>query len=436
MATLTLDRQQSDKIYQRSTKVIPGGVNSPVRAFYGLDVVPLIVERGEGDTIWDVDGNAYIDYCCSWGSLILGHAHPRIVEATKQQIMKGSSFGIATELEMEIAETVAQRVPSIDMVRFVSSGTEATMSALRLARGYTGRDIIVKFNGNYHGHSDCLLAKAGSGVSVLEESSSAGVPFDIVKMTASLPYNDVALVREFLRRHADDVAAVILEPIAGNMGTIPASKEFLEMLREETEKIGAVLIFDEVICGFRVHFAGAQALFGITPDLTCLGKIVGGGYPAAAFGGKKEIMETIAPLGPVYQAGTLSGNPVAMCAGLHTLWETAKEGFYEELQRKTDLLLDPIAAFIEERELPVVLHRIGSMFTLFFGVEKVERREDLDNFDDALFPRFFSYLLERGIYFAPSPFEACFVSIAHSDEHLHHTRETILEFLRENFSLR
>lgn len=428
-STLTLHRPKSEEIYKRATAVIPGGVNSPVRAFYGMNMAPLIVERGEGDTIWDADGNGYIDYCGSWGSLILGHAHPRIVAATREQIGKGSSFGIATPLEMEIAETVVSRIPSIEKLRFVSSGTEATMSALRLARGFTGRDLIVKFNGNYHGHSDCLLAKAGSGVTALEASSSAGVPREIVAATASLPFNDIETARRFLLEHADTIAAVILEPIAGNMGTVPAKKEFLLMLREITQKIGAVLIFDEVISGFRVHPIGAQALFGITPDMTCLGKIVGGGYPAAAFGGKKEIMECIAPLGPVYQAGTLSGNPVAMCAGLHTLQEIGKPGFYEELQRKTNLLLDPIDALLRSRDFPLCLQRVGSMFTLFWGLKKVEKQEDLRAADHSLFQKAFTFLLEQGVYFAPSPFEASFVSIAHTDEHLKKTRDLLLEFI-------
>jgi glutamate-1-semialdehyde 2,1-aminomutase len=399
-----MNRNLSQKVYAASCKVIPGGVNSPVRSFPGLEMTPLIAARAQGDIVWDVDGNSYIDYCGSWGALISGHSHPSIVAAAVDQVQQGSSFGMATPWEQEIAEEIVKLIPSIEKIRFVSSGTEATMSAVRLARGFTGKPLFVKFNGNYHGHADGFLIRAGSGVTDLQESSSKGIPADLVKNTVSLPYNDTDAVRAFLRGR-NDVAAVILEPVAGNMGVVIPSQEFLEMLREETSKIGALLIFDEVITGFRVGLRGAQGYFGITPDLTCLGKIIGAGFPAAAFGGSAEIMDYLAPLGPVYQAGTLSGNPVAMRAGLAALKEVQKPGFYEELERKTKIITEPVS------ELARVVS-IGSMFTIFT--------------DD--YKSLFFHLFERGIYFPPLQYETCFVSMAHTDEHLKMTCDVLIEY--------
>lgn len=423
-------RVRSKQIYDASCALIPGGVNSPVRAFPGLEMTPLVVDYGAGDTIWDVDGKSYIDFCGSWGALILGHAPPKVAKVAAEQIHRGSSFGIMTEIEQKLAAKLIEHVPSLERVRFVSSGTEATMSAIRLARGYTERPFIVKFNGNYHGHVDSLLIAAGSGtLHMNEEASSKGVPKETIRHTVSLPFNDVDGVRAFLRS-GKEIAAVLIEPIAGNMGLVPASREFLEMLREETRKISALLIFDEVISGFRVGLQGAQGLYGITPDLSCFGKVVGGGFPVAAFGGRKEIMNHLAPLGQVYQAGTLSGNPVAMCAGLQTLLEIEKPGFYEDLQNKTDRLTKPIQEELKKSNFPALLQQVGSMFTLFFGVTKVSSKEDLQKMDQTLYKRFFVHLFEKGIYFPPSPYETCFVSQAHTEENLEKTKEAVLEFIR------
>lgn len=418
-------REKSRQIYEDSCAVIPAGVNSPVRSFPGLSLAPLIADSGKNDTIWDADGNSYIDYCGSWGSLILGHAHDAVVAAACQQVKRGSSFGMATEIELKLARCIVDNVPSVEKIRFVSSGTEASMSAIRLARGFTNRSLIVKFNGNYHGHVDSLLIKAGSGVAHLNtEASSKGVPPEMVKNTVSLPFNDTPQVRAFLQSHA--VAAVIIEPIAGNIGVVPATPEFLFMLREETLKSGAILIFDEVITGFRVGLQGAQGYYGIIPDLTCFGKIIGGGFPAAAFGGRAEIMDHLAPLGQVYQAGTLSGNPVAMHAGYAALAEVQKPGFYAQLESKTKFLTEPIKQALKGKGC---LQEIGSMFSLFFGIEKASSSEDLEKMDKEQFKRLFLFLFERGIYIPPSPYETWFVSEAHTLENLARTRDAILEFL-------
>lgn len=420
------ERSLSQENYAASCTLIPGGVNSPVRAFPGLNMTPLIAVKGAGSRVWDLDGYSYIDFCGSWGALILGHAHPAVVEAAYNQLKLGSSFGMSTPFEEAIARCVIAQMPSIEKIRFVSSGTEATMTAARLARGYTHKNVIVKFNGNYHGHADGFLVNAGSGLTNLNlTSSSKGVPPDLVKNTASLPYNDVETCRQFLRTHTD-VAAVILEPIAGNMGTVPATQAFIDMLREETTKAKALLIFDEVISGFRVGLHGAQALYGAAPDLTCLGKIIGGGFPAAAFGGKKEIMDCLAPLGEVYQAGTLSGNSVAMQAGLATLQEISKPGFYEELERKTNLLTQPIKDAITRYKLNACINQVGSMFTLFFGHTEVTTKTKLD---ESAYKALFVHLFEEGIYFPPSAYEAAFVSSAHTEEDLVKTRDAILQFL-------
>lgn len=420
-------RPCTETVFKESAFRIPGGVSSPVRAFQGLDLTPLIVERGIADKVVDVDGNSYIDYCMSWGSLILGHVHPSIKIAVQTQLEKGSSFGITTALESQMACQITLLMPSIEKIRFVSSGTEATMSALRLARGYTKRSYVIKFNGNYHGHADPFLVQAGSGVSFLLESSSLGVPEETVKYTISLPYNDVEAVKKAFCTYKD-IAAVIVEPIAANMGVVPGTKEFLQTLRNETKKAGALLIFDEVITGFRVGLGGAQSHYNIIPDLTCLGKIVGGGLPLAAFGGKREIMDLLAPLGGVYQAGTLSGNPLALAAGLAALKQIQMPFFYETLERKTKALLDPFIHWIDLHKSNVCVHRIGSFFTLFFGVRKVTCQEDLKGLDPVLFKQFYHYLFHRGIYFSPAQQEACFLSSIHSDESLKRTQEVLLEF--------
>ncbi len=424
-----MERKKSLRIYEASSKVIPGGVNSPVRAFFDMGIPPLVVAKGKGDTIWDEDGNAFIDYCGSWGPLILGHAHPSVVKAAKAQISKGSSFGITTKIEKEIAAFIVKLIPSIEKIRFVSTGTEATMSALRLAKGFTGKNKIIKFIGNYHGHHDSLLVQAGSGVIRLNsQASSKGISAEMIKDTLLLPFNDVKAVKECFEVHKD-IAAVIVEPIAGNMGVVAGSKEFLETLKRETEKQGALLIFDEVITGFRVGLKGAQDLYGITPDITCFGKIIGGGFPAAAFGAKKEIMDLLSPLGEVYQAGTLSGNPVAMQAGLATLKEIAKEGFYEKLQQKADKLFLPIEKALKETKRGC-LQRQGSMFTIFWGVEAITTKEECKKLDEEMFKKFFLHLLDKGIYIPPCQYETSFVSIAHTDENLEKTKEAILEFIK------
>lgn len=414
--------------FQKLCSVIPGGVNSPVRACRGLLDEPIIAERGEADLIQDIDGRVFIDYCGSWGALILGHAHPEILEAVAKRMRLGTTFGVSTEIEEKCAREVVKIVDSIESVRFVNSGTEATMSAARLARGYTGRKKIVKFVGHYHGHADFFLVKAGSGVAKLAESSSAGIPDEIVQHTVCIPFNDIAAAQDAI---TDEVAAVILEPIAGNMGCVPAHQEFMTFLRSQTEKVGALLIADEVMTGFRVALKGAQSLYGVTPDLTCLGKVVGGGFNAAAFGGRKEIMEFLAPNGPVYQAGTLSGNPLAMEAGYQTLLRIQEKGFYEELQRKTDLITKPVKAFIKQHNLPAALQEAGSMFTLFFGPQEVNSFDDTKKFNPQQFKEFFCHMLECGIYIPPSQYEAWFVSMAHTDEHLTQTKDAAINWLRQ-----
>lgn len=433
-STTTSTRKKSAEIYQKSAKLIPGGVNSPVRSFKEIGISPMIVKRGKGDTIWDVDGNAYVDFCMSWGPLILGHVPDKIAIAGCERIMQGSTFGIATEEEMKLAEAITNAMPSMQKIRFVSSGTEATMSALRLARGYTGKEYIVKFSGNYHGHHDSLLVQAGSGVTLLPQSSSGGVPESVVKNTICLRYNDTEAVLELFRKspHKDKIAAVILEPIAANMGVIPAKDAFLQTLREETKRTNTVLIFDEVISGFRVGWQGAQGMYGITPDLTCLGKIIGGGFPAAAFGGKAEIMDCLAPLGPVYQAGTLSGNPVAMVSGLLTLQEISKKGFYEDLLEKTNLIVQGVKAALRQKRSKNSVVQVGSLFTIYFGVDNPSSKEDLSSLNTELFRKLFIFLFENGVYIPPSNYEAWFVSSAHTKENLLKTRDLILTFINQN----
>ena len=422
-----LTRTKSAQLFAEACEVMPGGVSSPVRAFTGLGVAPLVVEKGRGDTIWDVDGNAYIDYCMSWGALILGHADPGVVAAASKQMGEGSSFGITTRVEAQMAQEVLSLVPSIEKIRFVSSGTEATMSAIRLARAFAEKPLLLKFSGNYHGHSDQLLTGAGSGVSHLPPGSP-GIPDEMVRSTLSLRYNDLEAARTLLRNHPA-IGAVILEPIAANMGLVSGSSPFLKMLRDECTKRKIVLIFDEVVSGFRMGLSGAQGHFGITPDLTCLGKIIGGGFPAAAFGGKKEIMEHLAPQGKVYQAGTLSGNPVAMRAGLTTLQAIQQPHFYNTLEEKTRRLVEPVSQALQKKGLKAHLSHAGSMFSLFFGIGEPKCQEDLEKLDKALFKRLFAYLLERGIYLSPSPYETCFVSSAHTEEHLDYTAKVMCAFI-------
>lgn len=415
-------RPKSKAIFARACSVIPGGVNSPVRSFRSVGIAPMIVKAGRGDLIWDVDGNQYIDFCGSWGPLILGHAHPAIVEAAQEQIALGFTFGIATDIEEQLASKIVDLIPSVEKIRFVSSGTEAAMTAIRIARGATGRSKIVKFAGHYHGHSDSLLVQAGSGVHFLNSTaSSKGVTAGAVADTIVLPFNDLAAVRSFFS-HSEDIAAVIVEPIAGNMGVVPPIEGFLEMLRFETKRIGALLIFDEVITGFRVGLQGAQGLYEIDPDLTCYGKVIGGGFPVGAVGGKSRLMDCLAPLGEVYQAGTLSGNPVAMKVGLETLRLLQQPGVYERLEEKAARFVAPF------QELACV-QRVGSMFTPFLGPRHVRSKDDLINLDETRFARLFQYLFERGIYIPPASQEAWFISAAHTDEHLDYASSCIQSFL-------
>ncbi|MDQ5956997.1 MAG: glutamate-semialdehyde -aminomutase [Chlamydiota bacterium] len=426
---MVLMRPNTKKIYTELCLITPGGVNSPVRSFQAVDLVPLIVQKGRADQIWDVDGHSWIDFCMSWGALILGHAPDNVVLVATEQIACGSSFGITNMYENQLATEIINCMPSIQKIRFVSSGTEAVMSAIRLARGYTGRNKIIKFNGHYHGHSDALLVQAGSGVLDMSTSSSLGVPDEVISHTISLRFNDIENCRCFLQKTAD-IAAVIIEPIAANMGLVPAKKEFLLMLREETKKKQVVLIFDEVVTGFRIGLNGAQGYYGIEPDLTCLGKIIGGGFPSAAFGGKKEIMDYLSPLGLVYQAGTLSGNPVAMRAGLETLLTLKQPQIYSHLETLTNDFLSPIKDFITKKSLPITLHHLNSMFSFFFGVTQVENQEDLKNLNTVKFKDFFQYLFHRGIYLSPSAYEVNFLSLGHTQKNLEKTQKVILEYLK------
>lgn len=406
---------RNQQLFERAQQHIPGGVNSPVRAFGSVGGVPRFFERGAGAQVWDADGRAYLDYVGSWGPLILGHAHPEVVAAVQQAAARGLSFGAPTEAELEMADLLCRLVPSMDMVRLVSSGTEATMSAIRLARGYTGRDMLVKFEGCYHGHSDSLLVKAGSGLLTFGNPSSGGVPADLAQHTLVLPYNDVTALVEAFAQQGDKIAAAILEPVAGNMNLVVPSRAFLQTLRELTAKHGAVLIFDEVMTGFRVGLGSAQGLFGITPDLSTFGKVVGGGMPLAAFGGKRDIMEQIAPLGPVYQAGTLSGNPVAVAAGLATLKLIQAPGFYERLTARTRQLCEGLTAAAQKHGVKFCAQHVGGMFGLYFAAAYPTSFAEVMACDKAAFKRFFHAMLAAGHYFAPSAFEAGFVSAAHTE---------------------
>ncbi|MBK9522315.1 MAG: glutamate-1-semialdehyde 2,1-aminomutase [Rhodocyclaceae bacterium] len=406
----------NESLFFRAQKTIPGGVNSPVRAFRSVGGTPLFFARGEGAYVWDADGKRYIDYVGSWGPLILGHADPDTVRAVQNAAAKSLSFGAPTEGEVELAELLVKRVPSMEMVRLVSSGTEATMSAIRLARGYTGRDAIIKFEGCYHGHADSLLVKAGSGLLTFGNPSSAGVPADFTKHTLVLDYNDPQQLRDAFKSHGDKIAAVIVEPVAGNMNLVVPKPEFLAAMRELCTTHGAVLIFDEVMTGFRVGPNSAQGLYGITPDLSTFGKIVGGGMPLGAFGGRRDIMEKIAPLGPVYQAGTLSGNPLSVAAGLVTLKKIAAPGFYETLTTKTSAFVNALSASARARGVKFCAQSVGGMFGVYFANTPPTSYAEVMRCDKEAFNHFFHAMIDRGVYLAPAAFEAGFVSIAHSDE--------------------
>ena len=407
--------------FQSAQKHIPGGVNSPVRAFAGVGGDPVFIKRAQGAYIYGEDDKQYIDYVGSWGPMILGHAHPEVIAAVREAAGNGLSFGAPTVIETMMADKVCELVPSMDMVRMVSSGTEATMSAIRLARGFTGRDKLVKFEGCYHGHADSLLVKAGSGALTLGQPSSPGVPASLAEHTITLPYNDLAAFNAALTDMADQVACVIIEPVAGNMNCIPPVAGFLEGIRETCTKLGIVLIFDEVMTGFRVSLGGAQAHYGIVPDLTTLGKVIGGGMPVGAFGGKREIMEYISPLGPVYQAGTLSGNPIAMTAGLKTLELISAPGFYDELAKKVEFLTDGILDAAKTAGIDMTCNRVGGMFGLFFSEQKVTSFEQATQCNVDQFKAFFHGMLDKGVYLAPSAYEAGFVSAAHTYEDLQKT---------------
>jgi len=409
-------------LFSDAKQVIPGGVNSPVRSFSGVGGTPVFIDHASGAYIYDSSGNRYIDYVGSWGPMILGHAHPDVINAVKQTAEKGLSFGAPTEIETLMAQRVCELVPSCDLVRMVSSGTEATMSAIRLARGYTGRDKIVKFEGCYHGHSDSLLVKAGSGALTFGVPSSPGVPASVAADTITLTYNDSESVRSLFAALGEQIACIIVEPVAGNMNCIPPVPGFLETLRQVCDQYNSVLIFDEVMTGFRVGLNGAQGVYNIAPDLTTLGKIIGGGMPVGAFGGQRKIMEYLAPLGPVYQAGTLSGNPVAMTAGLKTLELIAQPGFYEALTAKTEKLTSGLKERAQQSGIALTTNSVGGMFGLFFSAEQqVTTFAQVMQCDQALFKRFFHAMLDAGVYLAPSAFEAGFVSAAHSDEDLDKT---------------
>lgn len=421
--------QKSKELFEKAKKFIPGGVNSPVRACLSVQTDPLFIERGEGPYLYSAEGERFIDYVLSWGPLILGHSHPRVKEALLATLEKGTSFGAPCELEIELAELVVEALPGVEMVRMVNSGTEATMSALRLARGYTKRNKVVKFIGCYHGHADSFLASAGSGVATLSIPGTPGVPEETVAHTLLANYNDLDQVEDLFKEHGQDIAAVIVEPVAGNMGVVLPRAGFLEGLREITLKYGSLLIFDEVITGFRVSYSGAQGYFNIDPDLTCLGKIIGGGLPVGAYGGKKEIMQHIAPEGPVYQAGTLSGNPLAMSAGIATLKEL-KNKDYNKLAQNTEKLALGLQEILQKKGVPVRLNLIGSMFTLFFTDQEVVDFAGAKQSNQELFVSFYQQMRTQGIYLAPSAFEASFNSFSHTEKEWEKTLEAAnkLEF--------
>lgn len=413
---------KSDDLFTQARRVIPGGVNSPVRAFNGVGGTPRFIERADGAYIFDADGQSYVDYIGSWGPMILGHNAKVVRDAVIEAVDRGLSFGAPTGVEVTMAEKVNQLVPSMEQVRMVNSGTEATMSAIRLARGFTGRDKILKFEGCYHGHADCLLVKAGSGALTLGQPNSPGVPADFAKHTLTATFNDLDSVKAAFEAAPADIACIIVEPIAGNMNCIPPAPGFLEGLRTLCDQYGALLIFDEVMCGFRVALGGAQQRFGVTPDLTTLGKIIGGGMPVGAFGGRRDVMEHLAPTGPVYQAGTLSGNPVAMAAGLATLNAISKPGVHDQLEQSTKALVDGLQAAADKHGIPFTTTQVGGMFGFFFTAEKnISCYEQVTRCDVAAFKRFFHLMLDQGVYLAPSAFEAGFMSLAHGEKEIAHT---------------
>ena len=424
-----MQQTRSQQLFEQAQRVIPGGVNSPVRSFRAVEGTPPFIARGQGSRVWDVDGNEYIDFLGSWGPLALGHAHPVVVEAVQRAAADGTSFGAPVEQEVQLAEIVCQAFPSVDMLRLVNSGTEACMSALRLARAFTGRSKIVKFAGNYHGHADGLLVQAGSGALTHGIPTSAGVPESYAAETLVATYNDTASVETLFDAWPDDIAAVIVEPVAGNMGVVPPADGFHADLRRITEANGALLIFDEVITGFRVGYGGAQALFGITPDITTMGKIIGGGLPVGAYGGRRDVMQMVAPLGPMYQAGTLSGNPLAVAAGVATLTELQRPGVYEQLEATAVRFTEGVAAAFREAEVPSTINRVASMFTGFFNPGPVTSLAQVEQSDTAIYGRYFHALLDRGVYIAPSQFEAGFVSIAHTDADIDRAIEAVGEAL-------
>ncbi|MFQ6122351.1 MAG: glutamate-1-semialdehyde 2,1-aminomutase [Dehalococcoidales bacterium] len=413
--------KHSKQLFDEAQHYLPGGVDSPVRAFKAVGGTPPFMVRGQGSKIYDADGNEFIDYVCSWGPLILGHSHPQVVEALRQTIERGTSFGAPTELEITLARMIYAAMPSVEMIRFVNSGTEATMTALRLARAFTGRDRIVKFAGCYHGHADGLLAKGGSGLATLGIPDSPGVPSSYAQNTLVVPYNNVEAVEQLFQRYPGEIAAIIVEPVTANMGVVPPRFGFLTSLRKLTHEFGALLIFDEVVTGFRVAYGGAQALYGITPDLTCLGKIIGGGLPIGAYGGRREIMEMVAPVGPVYQAGTLSGNPLAMTAGIETIKVLSQPGIYHQLEAKSSSLEEGLVKAASETGISLHISRVASLLTVFFTTKPVIDYESAKEANIALFGRFFHHLLAEGVYWPPSQFEAAFVSLAHSNEDIQTT---------------
>jgi glutamate-1-semialdehyde 2,1-aminomutase len=412
---------RNQQLFEQSQKLIPGGVNSPVRAFRSVGGTPVFFQRGKGAYVWDEDGKDYVDYVSSWGPMILGHAHPVVIEAVKQAAENSLSFGAPTARELDMAELLIKLVPSMEQVRLVSSGTEATMSAIRLARGFTGRSKIVKFEGCYHGHADALLVKAGSGALTFGQPSSAGVPPEVAAHTLTLSYNDIAGVEALFDQIGNEIACIIVEPIAGNMNLIAPAPGFLEALRAQCTRHGAVLIFDEVMTGFRVALGGAQALYGITPDLTTLGKVIGGGLPVGAFGGRADIMQCLAPVGPVYQAGTLSGNPVAVAAGLATLQLVQEPGFYERLTARTRQFVDGLSAVAKEQGVTFSAQSVGGMFGVYFSEKCPTSYAEAMQSDKEAFNRFFHHMLDEGVYLAPSAFEAGFVSAAHGDAEIEKT---------------
>jgi glutamate-1-semialdehyde 2,1-aminomutase len=408
----------SQSLYEQALKIIPGGVNSPVRACKSVGADPLFIDRGEGCMIYDADGNRFIDYIGSWGPLILGHRHPAVIDAITAVLERGTSFGAPTDLEIQLAEMVIEAVASVEVVRMVNSGTEATMSAIRLARGVTGRDLVIKFDGCYHGHADTLLVAAGSGVATLGIPGSPGVPEAVAHATISLPFNDIDALKKVMADKGDKVACIIVEPVAGNMGLVAPEDGFLKTLRELSEAHGSVLIFDEVMTGFRVAYGGAQSLYGITPDLSCFGKVIGGGLPVAAYGGKKDIMSQIAPQGSIYQAGTLSGNPLAMAAGIATLKELKKPGVYDTLNERSKRLITGLGNAAQKAGIAARVGHVGSMLGMFFTDQNVANFDDAKTCDLELFSRFYQGMRQQGIYIAPSQFEVLFLSTAHDDEHI------------------